>query len=85
MLEEPKLIKAEPVKIMIRSKNQTMKGLCQSCYSSNVEISLCKGQAVCDNCKNPKKSSNKGDESSPLSELSQIFDKIPDLEKKNDS
>ena len=74
MLEEPEQIKAEPVKVMIRSKNQSMKGLCQSCYSSNVEISLCKGQAECDNCKNPKKS-----------KLSQIFDKIPDLEKKNDS
>ena len=33
MLEEPKLIKEEPVKVLIRSKNQSMRGLCQSCFS----------------------------------------------------
>ncbi len=78
MLEEPKLIKEEPVKVLIRSKNQSMRGLCQSCYSSNEEISLCEGQAKCNNCKNgtPKKQTDE-------SKLIEIFKKIPNLERGN--
>ncbi len=76
MLEEPKLIKAEPVKVMIRSKNQPMRGLCHDCFSSGVEITFDKNmQTICDNCKNDK--TPKKDEESKLSE---IFEKIPDLE-----
>ena len=75
MLEQPKLIKANPVKVVIRSKNQSMKGLCHDCFSSGVEITFDKNmQTVCDNCKNNPKKQNKEPK------LSQIFDKIPDLE-----
>ena len=64
----------ESVKVVISSKNQAMKGLCQHCFSSGVEITFDEYlQTICDNCKNPKKQNKE-------SKLSQIFNKIPNLE-----
>ena len=31
-----------------------MKGLCQVCFSSNIDVQLIEGIATCNNCKNEK-------------------------------
>ena len=75
MLEEPKQI--ELVKVVISSKNQAMKGLCHYCFSSGVEITFDEYmETICDNCKNATPHKEESEES----KLSQIFNKILNLE-----